>query len=96
MTDIAEIRRLAIKAIVPKLPELDDAQLADLQATEAADDNPRESLLAAIDAELQRRAAAPGAAQGTPDGPPAWQAQDYAGPLTGEQAVWRNANITRL
>lgn len=25
--------------------------------------------------------------------PPAWQARDYNGPITGDQAAWRNANI---
>lgn len=28
--------------------------------------------------------------------PPAWQHPDYDGPLNGEQAMWRNANIKRL
>jgi hypothetical protein len=37
------------------------------------------------------------AAEAAPPAPsakaPAWQARDYDGPITGEQAAWRNANI---
>lgn len=39
--------------------------------------------------------AAPGnaSAKAAKDVPPAWMAPDYAGPLTGEQAAWRVANL---
>ena len=54
--NIEELRKGSIKSITPQLADLDNATLADLKAAEQNDDNPRESLLAAIEAEYKRRA----------------------------------------
>lgn len=78
----------------------DPADLEVLRELEHADGTPRKGVLDAIDKRAteiapppepatgkSKRAAAPAAEA------PAWQARDYIGPLTGDQAAWRNANL---
>lgn len=55
-TELAALRKKAIKDIVPELPGLADDALRALTEAEQGAENPRESLLAALAAEAQRRA----------------------------------------
>jgi hypothetical protein len=89
---------LSIVAIVPQLADLSDDELAELLAQEQAGSN-RKGLVDAITldqahrasaAEDAAKAAAPAAA---PEKLADWQEPDYAGPLHGGQAAWRNANL---
>jgi hypothetical protein len=88
--DLGALLRQTVKAIVPQLPELTDAQLAELQATEQGAGNPRESLLHAIEAAIAGRGAS---ASEPPADPPDWLDPDYRGCLTADQA---QARIARL
>lgn len=67
-----------------------DAKLAELGATAPASDAPTNTppaqLTGADDATAPAVVEAPAAS-------PAWQAPDYCGPLTGDQALWRVANL---
>lgn len=42
---------------------------------------------------VRKEAEAKAAAKEAPAKKPKWQERDYNGPLTGDQAAWRNANI---
>jgi len=90
----------AIESIV------DPADLAALGELEAADGSPRKGVTDALDkraaalADADEKPAPPAkapAAQAKVAAPAApaapWKARDYSGPLTGDQAAWRNANL---
>lgn len=105
--DIKELLGKGVAVIAEQLLTLDKAQLVELQAAEVAGSN-RRTLLAAIDERLKAldeagdpevapKAGAKLASKAT-DKPaaapaPKWQSPDYHGPLSGEQAAWRVANI---
>lgn len=98
--DLTQLRQGNTKAVTAALPDLTDEQLVQLNALEAEDASPRKGVLDAILAEKNRRAEpldGDGEGQGTAtaddaEAPP-WQAPDYVGPLTGDQAQWRLAHI---
>ncbi len=85
----------------------DAADLDALRKLEEADGSPRKGVLDALDARAAELAAeAPPAAPGAKaaakaskadnaadKSEKAWQARDYDGPLTGDQAAWRNAHL---
>lgn len=100
--DLQALRKGTVKEVTAKLPDLTDDQLVELNALEAQDASPRKGLLDAILAERNSRQ--PGDDDATQDGGardasldggarPAWQGEDYTGPLTADQAAWRNARI---
>lgn len=96
-SELEHLRKQAVKAIVPRLPALERADLVTLLATEENEANPRESLIKALVDEIAARDADDAdvdAAAHADDAPPAWQADDYLGPLTADQAHWRNAHVT--
>jgi len=94
-TELDTLRKQAVKAIVPRLPALDRADLVTLLAAEENESNPRESLIKAIADEIAARDADDAAAAAEEsDAPPDWQAEDYTGPLSGEQALWRQKHLT--
>lgn len=91
---IAELRHGAVKVITPELGKLSRANLVELMAQESNEENPRETLIKAVTDRIEAIDAddAEGDAE-TESASPAYQAVDYAGPLTIEQAQWRLANI---
>lgn len=103
--ELAEIQNLPIPELVERLDGLTAADLAALQALETADGPGRKGALDAIGdqmAWLEKLAnanpnpsptAQAEAAPAPSDDAPAWQREDYAGPLDIEQASWRNANL---
>jgi len=91
--DLQDLRKGSIKDITAQLPELTADQLVELNALEAQDAAPRKGLLEAILAERNSRAPSPDEDEPAPPEPPAWQGDDYSGPLTADQAAWRHARI---
>lgn len=70
--DLAETRNLTAPEVQDLIPAMADDELAGLRELEAADSKPRKTVLEAIDAEIERRAAARpagAAAAGTADNP---------------------------
>ncbi|HPG93677.1 MAG TPA: hypothetical protein PLR28_03875 [Dokdonella sp.] len=95
---IAELRKGAIKSILPEIKDFSRANLVELLAQESQEANPRETLvaavtdrIAAIDADDDAVDAE--AAEANAPVAPAYQALDYNGPLTIDQAQWRHANL---
>lgn len=95
----------SVKDVVEHFSTLTDEQLRELRALETAEQN-RKTLLEAIDDELVQRAkqgnggeaeaggaGAAGSAAPAADPLPKWMGADYTGPITVEQAEWRNANL---
>jgi len=94
---IDDLRRLSVKKIIEHFPALDRAALVTLQATEAEDANPRDSLIEAIAKEIYARDDADEQPldEATTDEAPDWQRVDYDGPITADQAQWRIQNLPR-
>lgn len=103
--DLKQLREQTVAKITEDLDELSIEQLNELRALESLEDPPRSSLIKAIDGKLaeikaanpntEESGAAPApvsAAEAPVASAPAWQAVDYVGPLTGEQALWRQAH----
>lgn len=98
--DLKTLQVKPIAEINPVLGELDRDQLTELLALEADCNSPRDSLTRTIVARIEKIDAdnappaepaatpAPAAAK-----PPAHHHPDYSGPLTIEQAEWRNRNL---
>lgn len=85
-----------IKDIKPELASLDRATLVSLMALEAEAENPREALTKAITARIEaidNLEHEDDATAGDEAAAPAWQRPEYAGPITIEQATWRNLNL---
>ena len=96
--NLEDLRKKSVDKIGEELDELDAAQLRELRALEELEDKPRVTLLERIDEKLAEldapssdAAAVAKAAAAT--APPAWQNPAYSGPLTGDQAAWRNTNL---
>ncbi|CAN7333846.1 hypothetical protein LJR143_001696 [Pseudoxanthomonas sp. LjRoot143] len=105
--ELAEIQNLPIPEFSERLTGLTLADLAALRELEAKEAN-RKDALEAIDEQVAKLEAAAAeanrdpspsqtaqaeAAPATSDEVPAWQREDYAGPLDIEQASWRNAHL---
>lgn len=104
---LEEIKALQIKAakeIVAALPSLDRDALSELIALEGDSNSPRDPVIKAIAARIEELDAepepAPRAAPKKADAPAPkapekthYQHPEYAGPLTIEQAEWRNAHL---
>lgn len=92
--ELQEFRKQAIKAITPSLADMTRANLVELLALEADEDNPRETLVDALTKQIEKIDAddAEPLADAEPSAPPAWQGEDYTGPLTIDQALWRRAS----
>jgi hypothetical protein len=77
----------------------DAADLAALRKLEEAEASPRKGVMDALDARAVELADKPAPKTGkvadsaAAKSEKAWQARDYDGPLTGDQAAWRNANL---
>lgn len=82
--------------IVPLLDEMSGDDLAALLALEQADKHPRVGLVNPIEELLASRVqAAPPAAAAKAERAevPDWKKPDYTGPLTADQAYWRNTHL---
>lgn len=91
-----------VDAIKAQLPSFNPAELQRIDELERTSKNPRASLLKFIEEAAAASADKAGAdsdaetgkaARGEEVKPPAYQSPDYNGPLTGEQAFWRNQNL---
>ena len=92
-----------VPQVTDAVAAMDAGDLAELRKLEQADASPRRGVIDAIDAREKALAeASKPAAKAEPkaDAKPAatseakpWQAPDYSGPLSGEQAAWRHANL---
>lgn len=104
--DLKALQQQSVAEIQKSLGDLDRDQLTELLALEADCNSPRETLTKAIAARLEKIDADNNAPPESNDPPakaaepeakpakaPAHQHPDYAGPLTIEQAEWRNHNI---
>lgn len=100
--ELAEIQNLPIPELVDRLAGLDADDLNALRALEVADNEGRKGALEAIDTAIAALTPGdgvsgthvpPAAIEAAADPTPAWQREDYTGPLDIEQAVWRNANL---
>ena len=93
---LEELRKQSVKNITTALPKLSRDELASLLAHESEETNPRESLIEALAKAITARDSDDADAIGVQDdAPPAWQAIDYNGPITADQAQWRIANLPR-
>lgn len=103
--ELSEIQNLPAAELIERIGAEPAALAADdlaaLRDLEAGAKEPRADVLAALDAAAARTPPAddrkPGKARAVkaataPDAP-AWQADDYTGPLDIEQAAWRRHNI---
>ncbi len=91
--DLLALQALSVDKIAEKLDDLTVEQLTELRALEAAD-AARKTLLEKIDAKLAAAAeqqVTPAAAAGPAAAEAAYLADDYAGPLTIDQAQARLA-----
>lgn len=94
--ETAALLRQSVARIKEALPGLPAGELDALRAAEAAAKNPRESLLEAIEAERSSRASERADRKAAAaDKPPAWQAHDYTGPLSIDQANWRLRHLMK-
>lgn len=96
--ELEELRKRAIKDITPELPDMPRAAVVELLALESEESNPRETLVAALSARIEKHDADDtdefdAADKPEAAAPPAYQAEDYTGPLTIEQATWRSINL---
>lgn len=95
--DLKALQVKSIAEISPALGELQRDQLTELLALEADSNSPRETLTKAIVARIEKldadNAAPPEPEAAAPAKPPAHHHPDYSGPLTIEQAEWRNRNL---
>lgn len=95
--DLKALQVKPIAEINPVLGDLDRDQLTELLALEADCNSPRDSLTKTIVARIEKIDAdnAPPAEPPAPAAakPPAHRHPDYSGPLTIEQAEWRNRNL---
>lgn len=92
-----------VPQVTDAVSTMDAGDLAELRTLEQADASPRRGVLDAIEARekaLEEAAKPPTKAEPKAAAKPAdkadakpWQAPDYSGPLSGEQAAWRNANL---
>lgn len=94
---LQEIRKQPIAQIKPELADMSRQNIVDLLALEANEENPRETLVDALTKQIEKidaDDAEPLAEQeSSANEPPAYQRADYSGPLTIDQAQWRNANL---
>lgn len=94
--DLKELQQQSVAEIQKSLGDLERDQLTELLALEADSNSPRETLTKAIANRLEKmdieRGESTGAADADPDAP-AHQDPAYKGPLTIEQADWRNHHI---
>lgn len=91
---LAALQGGTVAEIADAVGDMDADALAELRALEEAGGAPRKGVIDAIDkrsAELQPPPKADKAEPKAAAKP--WQARDYNGPMTGEQAAWRNANL---
>lgn len=105
--NVATLLQDSVAKITERLPDLSREQLVELSALEAATEAPRSTLQAAIDKRLAELDADPDneippavVESGEPAAKAAgkldkshWMHPDYHGPITGDQAAWRIANI---
>lgn len=104
--DLKALQQQSVKDIGEQFAALSDAQLRELHALESNAATPRKTLIENIDDELAQRAeqsnggeaeaggaGAAGSAAPAADPLPKWMDADYTGPITVEQAEWRNANL---
>jgi len=107
--DLQNLQGDKVADIVGVLDDMTLEDVQALKALEEAAEKPRTGLLEKLDeriAELGQSGGESGAdgqsdaeqkdggKQARGEEAPAWQKEDYDGPLTGEQAMWRNANLT--
>lgn len=104
---LREMQNLPVPEMSEQLAALDTASLQALRKLEVSDNGGRKGALAAIDSELKSRAESGDSAGKADDGgnartaaqasgkadEGAWRAEDYTGPLTADQAEWRNATF---
>lgn len=94
--DLKALQQQSVADIQKSLGDLDRDQLTELLALEADCNSPRETLTKAIVARIEKmdvENAVPAEPEAKPAKAPAHQHPDYAGPLTCDQAEWRNHNI---
>ncbi len=100
--DIKTKRREKTEDLVAQFGDFDNATLAQLKAAELNQRRPRAGLVESIDEELAARSAPPvsedpqtvsKAAKPARGEVPAWQRPEYDGPLTCDQAYWRNTQL---
>lgn len=98
--DLKALQQKPIAEINPALGDLDRDQLTELLALEADSNSPRDTLTKAIVARLEKIDAEnelppekPAEPEAPKAKPPAHHHPDYSGPLTIEQAEWRNRNL---
>lgn len=99
--DLKALQAKPIAEINPVLGDLGRDQLTELLALEADCNSPRETLTKAIVARIEKLDAdnepPPESKPAEPEAPkakpPAHHHPDYSGPLTIEQAEWRNRNL---
>lgn len=80
----------AVREAIADTDSTDD--LAALKALEEAGGSPRKGVLDAIDRRVAALSEPPVAVEAAP-AEQTFRDADYDGPLTGEQAAWRNANL---
>lgn len=101
---LSELQNLPVPEMSEQLAALTDDDLAALRKLEAADNGGRKGALAAIDAEAKARAEKAGkgadqpvaserGAKAAAADAEAWRGENYTGPLTADQAEWRNATF---
>lgn len=97
--ELAEIQNLPLAELADRLGDLTAERLRALRALEAAESSPRKGALEAIDAALAKIEAKPAAAEAAAAPAardvPAWQREDYDGPLDIPQAEWRRQHLTK-
>lgn len=107
--EIAELQNLTVDEIKDRVDQLDAEGLAELRRLETADgaEDGRKGVITAIDDAEAALALALAPAPAAPPAKPsaraaaakpaeqraAWQAADYDGPLTIDQANWRNEHV---
>ena len=97
--EIAELLKGSVPDITAKLDGMDRPDLVELLAQESEGKN-RESLTKALAKAIEvidteDDPPAEDAAPAEEEQAPEWKSPTYAGPLTGDQAQWRNANLKR-
>lgn len=97
--NLKELQEQTIAKITDDLEKLNVAQLKELRALEQNETTPRTSLIKVLDTAIE--AAEPAAPDTVPTksesepaaAKPPWQAYNYDGPLSGDQAQWRMHNL---
>ena len=93
MSELLDVLDLSIDEMTAQVGEITDPEAIEALIEAENNGKTRKGALAVLEARLDALLNEPDDALPEPDAPPAWQAPDYTGPITADQAAWRHAHL---